>query len=143
LESSQIILQISLLFDAGLVVLIWMVQLVVYPSFIYYKPENLIRWHQKYTAGIAVVVIPLMLAQLVLAIVTIFYQPNFTSIFTLVIVLFLWIFTFLSFAPLHFKISEGKHNQKLLHLLVKRNWLRTFLWSALLIFHLVLYASLL
>jgi hypothetical protein len=139
LDSSQIILQISLLVDIGLVVLIWMVQLIVYPSFTFYNPKNLIEWHQKYTTGIAVVVIPLMLTQLILAIVAIFYQPNFTAIFTLLIVLFLWIFTFLSFAPLHFKISEGVHNQKLLQLLIRRNWIRTFLWSSLFLFHLILY----
>jgi hypothetical protein len=139
LDASKIILQIFLLVDVALVVLIWMVQLIVYPSFTYYKPKNLIEWHQKYTTGIAVVVIPLMLAQLVLAIVTVFYQPNFTAISTLVIVLFLWIFTFLSFAPLHFKISEGKHNQQLLQLLIQRNWIRTFLWSSLFLFHLIMY----
>jgi|TARA_B110000908_G_scaffold77568_1_gene93251 hypothetical protein len=139
LDSSQIILQISLLVDIGLVVLIWMVQLIVYPSFTYYNPKNLIEWHQKYTTGIAVVVIPLMLTQLVLAVVAVFYQPNFTAIFTLLIVLFLWIFTFLSFAPLHFKISEGVHNQKLLQLLIRRNWIRTFLWSSLFLFHLMIY----
>jgi hypothetical protein len=139
LDASKIILQIFLLVDVALVVLIWMVQLIVYPSFTYYKPKNLIEWHQKYTTGIAVVVIPLMLAQLVLAIVAVFYQPNFTAISTLVIVLFLWIFTFLSFAPLHFKISEGKHNQKLLQLLIQRNWMRTFLWSSLFLFHLIMY----
>ena len=114
MDYSQIIFQISILVDVGLVVLIWMVQLIVYPSFPYYKTENLIEWHQKYTTGIAVVVIPLMLTQLVLAVVAVFYQPNFTAISTLLIVLFLWIFTFLSFAPLHFKISEGKQNKKLL-----------------------------
>jgi hypothetical protein len=139
LDSSQIILQISLLVDVGLVVLIWMVQLIVYPSFTYYKPKNLIEWHQKYTTGIAAVVIPLMTAQLVLAIVAVFYQPNFTALSTLLIVLFLWIFTFLSFAPLHFKISEGTHNQKLLQLLIQKNWIRTFLWSSLFLFHLILY----
>ena len=141
MDYSQIILQISLLVDVGLVVLIWMVQLVVYPSFTHYKSENLIEWHQKYTTGIAVIVIPLMLAQLVLAVVAVFYQPNFTAIFTLLIVLFLWVFTFLSFAPLHFKISEGKPNQQLLQLLIRRNWIRTFLWSGLLIFHLLRYTS--
>ena len=137
MDYSQIISQTTLLIDAGLVVLIWMVQLVVYPSFTYYPPKNLIEWHQKYTTGIAVIVIPLMLAQLVLAIVAVFYQPNFVSLFTLLIVIFLWIFTFISFAPLHFKISEGKPNQQLLQLLIRRNWIRTFLWSSLFLFHLI------
>ena len=137
MDYSQIISQTTLLIDAGLVVLIWMVQLVVYPSFTYYPPKNLIEWHQKYTTGIAVIVIPLMLAQLVLAIVAVCYQPNFVSLFTLLIVIFLWIFTFISFAPLHFKISEGKPNQQLLQLLIRRNWIRTFLWSSLFLFHLI------
>jgi hypothetical protein len=141
LAYSQIILQISILVDAGLVVLIWMVQLIIYPSFTYYKSENLIEWHQKYTSRIAVVVVPLMLAQLALALVAVFLAFNFTTIFTLLIVLSLWIFTFLSFAPLHFKISEGHTNQNLLKLLMQRNWIRTFFWSLLLVFHLIIYIS--
>ncbi|PQB08991.1 hypothetical protein BST83_01170 [Polaribacter filamentus] len=141
LDYSQIILQISLLVDAGLVVLIWMVQLIIYPSFTYYKSENLIKWHQKYTNSIAIVVVPLMLSQLTLAIVAVFLKQNFTTILTLLIVLFLWIFTFLSFAPLHFKISEGNTNQKLLKLLIQRNWIRTFFWSLLLVFHIIIYIS--
>nr|WP_104808299.1 hypothetical protein [Polaribacter filamentus] len=141
MDYSQIILQISLLVDAGLVVLIWMVQLIIYPSFTYYKSENLIKWHQKYTNSIAIVVVPLMLSQLTLAIVAVFLKQNFTTILTLLIVLFLWIFTFLSFAPLHFKISEGNTNQKLLKLLIQRNWIRTFFWSLLLVFHIIIYIS--
>jgi hypothetical protein len=31
---------IRLLFDAGLFVLIWMIQLSVYPSFLYYEKQN-------------------------------------------------------------------------------------------------------
>jgi hypothetical protein len=127
--------QISLLIDAGLVVLIWMVQLIVYPSFKYYKPENLLIWHQKYTDRLAVIVIPLMLSQLVFAIFNAFNLVTFTSIFTLSIVLFLWIFTFLGFVPLHSKISDGNANQRILNLLIQRNWIRTFLWTALLLFH--------
>lgn len=137
----QIILQLSVLIDAGLVVLIWMVQLIIYPSFVYYQPEDLIKWHQKYTTRIAFVVVPLMLAQLVLAIAAVFFIIDFTSIFTLLVVAFLWIFTFLSFAPLHFKISEGITSEKLLQLLIQRNWIRTFFWSILFIFHLLNYIS--
>ncbi|TXD65407.1 hypothetical protein ESX12_10855 [Polaribacter glomeratus] len=137
MDYSQIIVQISILVDAGLVVLIWMVQLIIYPSFTYYKSEDLIKWHQKYTNRIAVIVVPLMLSQLAFAIVAVFLNLSFTTIITLLIVLFLWIFTFVSFAPLHFKISEGNTNQKILKLLIQRNWIRTFLWSVLLVLHLI------
>jgi hypothetical protein len=139
LDYTALILQISLLIDAGLVVLIWLVKLIIYPSFTYYKAENLFKWHQKYTTRLAFVVIPLMLSQLVLAIVAVFYQFNLINICCLLIVLFLWLFTFVSFAPLHFKISEGKTNQSVLQLLIRRNWIRTFFWSFLFIIHLTEY----
>ncbi len=125
--------------DAGLVVLIWMVQLIVYPSFTYFNKENLIAWHQKYTTEIAIIVVPLMLTQLILGIITVYIDANLVTITTLLIVLFLWVFTFLGFAPLHFKISEGKSNQKLLLLLIQRNWTRTFLWSGLFLLHIWMY----
>jgi hypothetical protein len=142
LDYTTLILQISLLVDAGLVVLIWLVQLIIYPSFTYYSAENLLKWHQKYTTRLAFVVIPLMLSQLVLAIVAVFYELNMVNICSLLIVLFLWLFTFISFAPLHHKISEGDTNQSILQLLIRRNWIRTFFWSFLFIVHLIGYISL-
>ena len=46
----------ALLVDAGLVVLIWMVQLIIYPSFLHYD-NNLVEWHHKYTSRIALIVV--------------------------------------------------------------------------------------
>ncbi len=133
LEYSQIISKISLLVDGGLVVLIWVVQLVIYPSFMYYHSKKLIEWHKIYTNRIAIIVIPLMLLQLIIAITTIFLNFNLQTLTVLIIVFFLWMYTFLGFAPLHFKISKGKHNLKLIQILIQRNWLRTFLWTVLLV----------
>ena len=142
MDYTALILQTSLLVDVGLVVLIWMVQLIVYPSFTYYQPANLFKWHQQYTTRLPFVVIPLMLSQLVLAIVAVFYEVNIINCCCLLIVLFLWIFTFTSFAPLHHKISEGNTNQSILQLLIRRNWIRTFFWSFLFIIHLIAFISL-
>ena len=50
--------------DFGLLVLIWMVQLVVYPGFKYYQRERLLEWHARYTSRISYIVGPLMLGQL-------------------------------------------------------------------------------
>jgi len=135
LECQEIIAQVSTIVDGGLVVLIWMVQLIIYPSFLYYQPKNLFTWHQKYTGRIAIVVVPLMLLQLAIAFYDIFYQFNALNTMRFLIVSFLWIFTFTSFAPLHFKISQNKFDENLLQLLIKRNWMRTFLWSVLMVFH--------
>lgn len=129
----DIIVQISLLVDAGLVVLIWMVQLIVYPSFLYYQPKDLVSWHQKYTNRIAVIVAPLMLLQLAFAFYGIFYLFDALHTMRFLIVVFLWIFTFTSFVPLHFKITANNFDTQLLKLLIQRNWMRTFLWCVLLV----------
>lgn len=130
----QIIAVVQLIVDFGLVVLIWMVQLIVYPSFKYYQKQDLIVWHQKYTKRIALIVVPLMLLQLGIAVFNILYQFNSNTLITFLVLIVLWVFTFTSFAPLHFKITEGKFDENLLELLIKRNWMRTFLWTFLFIF---------
>ncbi|MFT6745260.1 MAG: hypothetical protein ACJAR8_001821, partial [Bacteroidia bacterium] len=61
-----------LIVDFGLVVLIWMVQLIVYPSFLFYKDTELITWHTKYTPRITKIVAPLMFAQLSLSVFGLF-----------------------------------------------------------------------
>lgn len=121
--------QIRLLLDFGLVVLIWMVQLVVYPSFKYYAPTDLIRWHQKYTVGIAYLVIPLMIGQLFVSGFQVYETLTFYSIGSFILVLSLWAITFSIFVPLHGKIKSNSFIPKDLHLLEKRNWIRTLLWN--------------
>jgi hypothetical protein len=57
------VLIIRLLLDFGLVVLIWLVQLVIYPGFKFYSPSNLALWHKIYTGRIGVAVVPMMVWQ--------------------------------------------------------------------------------
>ncbi|MEO1009857.1 MAG: hypothetical protein AAFX53_01035 [Bacteroidota bacterium] len=56
---------LRLLCDFGLVVLIWSVQLIIYPSFQFYNPIELLLWHGIYVHRITYVVLPLMVGQLV------------------------------------------------------------------------------
>lgn len=135
----QLIPLSQLIIDFGLVILIWMVQLIVYPSFLHFDFKNLVAWHQKYTQRISIIVIPLMLMQLAIAIFKVYFHLNFLTLTTLAVILFLWLFTLLKFAPVHLIISEGKHDEKILRALVIRNWWRTFLWSALFVYNLTLY----
>ena len=120
-----------LLVDFGLLVLIWMIQLIIYPSFLYYKKENLVVWHRKYTPLISHIVGPLMLLQLAIAIYQITYEINFFNILSLGIISLVWISTFLQFVPIHNIISKGLANKEMLVSLVKKNWTRTLLWSIL------------
>lgn len=122
---------IRLLFDAGLFVLIWMVQLVVYPSFSFYNSNNLKRWHDKYTKQITFIVMPLMLGQLATVGVQLWQNVTWYTVLSGVLVLLLWGSTFLKFVPLHNRIATGDFDERTLNDLVRFNWGRTVLWSVL------------
>ena len=120
-----------LLFDSGLLVLILMVQLIIYPSFLHYPLKSLITWHNIYTKKIAIVVIPLMLGQLSVSILQVFEKQVFDTLSYATIVIFLWGITLFKFAPMHNVISQGSVNEKFLNKLVRLNWIRTILWFLL------------
>jgi hypothetical protein len=120
-----------LVLDVGLLVLIWMIQLIVYPSFLFYTAKELIAWHKIYTKAIALIVIPLMLGQLGIAIYQVFLVQNTYTLTSIVLVVFLWGITLLKFAPMHQQISEGNTHVQLLKKLVQINWIRTLIWTIL------------
>lgn len=117
--------------DFGLVILIWMVQLVVYPGFLYYEKQDLVKWHTIYTQKITFVVAPLMFAQTGI----IAYQnlSNF-SLFTIlsgIICASLWALTFFEAIPLHQKIDQSINLKSTCENLVRINKKRTALWTVL------------
>ena len=120
-----------LILDFGLCILIWMVQLIVYPSFLFFSDNNLFTWHKTYTKAIALIVIPLMLGQLGIVIYQVFLIQNAYTLTSIVLVVFLWGITLLKFAPMHQQISEGNTHEKLLKKLVQNNWIRTLIWTIL------------
>ncbi|AXT62729.1 hypothetical protein D1816_21080 [Aquimarina sp. AD10] len=120
---------IRLLFDFGLLILIWHVQILIYPSFSYYKAEGLRQWHKKYVLRITYIVMPLMIGQLSLAIVQSFHKLGSYEIGSLTIISIIWLSTFLQFVPMHSKISFGDTDHQMLSTLIRKNWLRTVLLS--------------
>ena len=120
-----------LVLDVGLLVLTWMIQLIVYPSFLFYTPKELVTWHKIYTKAIALIVIPLMLGQLGITIYQVFLEQNTYTSTSIVLVVFIWGITLLKFAPMHQQISEGNTHEQLLKKLVQINWIRTIIWTIL------------
>jgi hypothetical protein len=56
--------ELRTLLDFGMVVVLWLVQLVIYPSFLTCDPARFVDWHRTYTSRVAWVIIPIMFAQL-------------------------------------------------------------------------------
>lgn len=118
-----------LLIDFGLVMLAWMVQLVIYPSFVYYAPADIKRWHTLYTKRISVLVIPLMLGQLLLHGMLLALQPNAVSIISVLLIALVWASTYFQAVPLHNMIADNPDTKTIAHKLEKANRLRTLAWT--------------
>lgn len=130
---------IRLLFDIGLVVLIWLVQLIIYPSFLFYERNNLKRWHYNYTKKITYIVLPLMMGQFIIAVIHLFNDFSIFSLGSFLIIVSLWIITISIFIPLHNKVSTDHFNQSIINKLTRLNWIRTLLWSGLFVLNLLHY----
>ena len=120
---------IRLICDTGLLILIWIVQLIIYPSFSYYKHEDLFKWHEIYTKRIAVIVIPLMFGQVITSSIQVYTNLDFYTITSSLLVIGVWLSTFLIFVPLHTNLSKREEVELSIKKLKLHNWQRTVLWS--------------
>lgn len=128
------------LVDFGLFMLIWMVQLIAYPSFRFFQKSDLYPWHEYYTKVITFFVVPLMFSQLGLHLYGMI-KSNFhwIQITSFVMIIVAWLITFLKAVPLHTQISGGQNLPESIANLIRVNWLRTVLWT--LVFMLSMWGS--
>ena len=115
--------------DFGLVVLIWMTQLVVYPSFTYFSENDLVNWHTRYTAAVSIMVMPLMLSQVALHGLGLVQDFAWIKVGAAVLIGLAWVNTFFYAVPLHNQIAAQQDVALASKGLVSVNWIRTVLWS--------------
>ncbi len=121
--------------DFGLMILIWMVQMLIYPSFKYFDKEGLAKWHKIYAGNMGLIVAPMMFIQVYLAY---HFWKNFpdmfaTNIMYTILVVLTWIATFLFFIPMHAAIDKNPEDLVLLKKLTTYNWMRVLLWTAIVV----------
>ena len=117
------------LIDFALLILAWLVQLIIYPSFQEVEEKKFHTWHIRYKKLIGVFVIPLMLSQLSLSIFlsVISIQPLY--ILHSVFILLVWLSTFFQAVPIHNALEKNAYDKTKVRSLVKANLPRTILWS--------------
>ncbi len=109
--------------------LIWYVQLVHYPSFKFVSTSNFGDFHNFHSLRTGFIVMPVMCTELITSgILT--WQTSFISLQAIgfYLVLLNWLSTFTLSVPTHAKLSNGK-DDKLIRHLVLTNWPRTVLWT--------------
>lgn len=115
--------------DTGLFTLVWIVQLLLYPSFRHTAAHAFPEWHSNHGRRIGFVVIPLMLAQLGLAIVQSIAAPSALQVAGLVLILTAWVATFTLSVPCHRRLARVGKDPETIERLIRTNWVRTAAWT--------------
>jgi hypothetical protein len=119
---------IQFLISGLLTGLIWIVQIVHYPSFRFIDSIRFKDFHKFHSFRISLIVVTLMLSELGLGIFWIFEERNFFSYTNFAFLIIIWIGTFLLSVPIHSQLSFT-FDLDLIDRLVNTNWLRTIAWS--------------
>ena len=108
--------------------LIWVIQLVHYPSFYFIERNRFVEFENFHTRSIGFIVAPLMVIELLVGICLCIINPDSLNLIKLGVVCGVWLVTFLLSVPIHSRLSL-KFSAKEVSRLIKTNWARTILWS--------------
>lgn len=109
--------------------LIWLIQLIHYPSFKFINPMQFTEFHRFHTNTITFIVGPVMTIELFSGVYLLFQQKS-NPIVTINIIglILIWATTAFMSVPNHTKLSLG-FNETTASYLVLTNWIRTTIWS--------------
>ncbi len=128
-----------LIFSAIMVGVIWVIQLVHYPSFHFIDKAIYDSFQKFHMNKISIIVIPVMILELATGfLLLIGNSKNILIIISFGILILIWGITGLFFSDAHGKLISG-YNELIVNKLVSMNWIRTALWTFKMI--LLLYLS--
>lgn len=122
---------IHLIATAMMVGVIWIVQLVHYPSFRFVDSEQFKEFSLFHQQKITYIVAPVMVLEILTGLYLLPSQ-NIIFIASMLMLLGVWLVTFFYSVKEHNILLSGKDEQSI-ERLVKTNWMRTLLWSARLV----------
>ena len=126
---------LHLIATSVMVGVIWVIQLVHYPSFHFVELKQYTTFQRFHMARISYVVIPAMLTELFTLILVVISmdQIDILVLASAILLIFIWLMTAVFFSGVHQKLTLG-YDQTVVDKLVKLNWGRTLLWTLRLLF---------
>jgi hypothetical protein len=113
----------------GLLLLIWIVQIIIYPGLDRIPSKDFADYHRWYVKRISAIVLPLMILEVIITIGWLKLENySIYSTITGFSVIIIWLSTFLLQVPIHKRLQSGKDNECISRL-VCTNWIRTIAWS--------------
>jgi len=122
------LMMFNLALSWGLLILIWLVQVIIYPGFHRIPPDIFIDYHRWYVNRISGIVLPLMISEAGMTIWWLLDAGTPGAFISIVLVVIVWSSTVLLLVPIHNRLTSGK-KEVLIRRLVATNWIRTIAWS--------------
>ena len=121
---------IHLIATSVMVGVIWVIQLVHYPSFHFIELKQYTTFQRFHMSRISYVVIPAMLTELFTLILIVISMDQIDTLVlaSAILLMFIWLMTAVFFSGVHQKLTLG-YEQTVVDKLVKLNWGRTLLWT--------------
>ena len=121
---------LHLIATSVMVGVIWIIQLVHYPSFHFIELKQYTTFQRFHMSRISYVVIPAMLTELFTLILIIISMDQIDTLVlaSAILLIFIWLITAVFFSGVHQKLTLG-YDQTVVDKLVKLNWGRTLLWT--------------
>ena len=132
------ILLFQIVINVYLLGVIIMTQFITYPTFLIIDKNSFNKYHRKYVNIISIIVAPAMVLEIISLIVLVYLSKDFLLVKSLILLLCIWLTTFIIMVPSH-NILSRKSDSKEIKKLININWVRTFLWSVKLIVMLIIY----
>ena len=128
----ELLLKVNFISTSVMVGVIWVIQLLHYPSFHFINDQKYIEFQHFHMQRISFIVVPVMLIELASALLLAYFFESSLTIILLALLLGIWGITFIFFTNMHQKLTNG-YDRANVDSLVKINWSRTALWSLRLI----------
>ena len=119
-----------LIFTSIMTGVIWVIQIVHYPSFHFIEKELYTAFQKFHMNKISIIVIPIMLAELITGMMLFLDKSskNPFLIISFVILVLIWLITGVFFSKAHKELMTG-YQELVVNQLVVMNWIRTLLWT--------------
>ena len=124
----EILSEVHFLSTSLMVGIIWVIQLLHYPSFHFIKESDYVEFQHFHMQRISFIVVPAMIIELLSGFMLVYYFRSNLLILCLIILLFIWLITFVFFTKLHQSLLGG-YDKIIVDKLVQINWSRTILWT--------------
>ena len=120
--------KINFISTSFMVGVIWVIQLLHYPSFHFINDQKYVDFQHFHMQRISFIVIPAMLVELASGLLLAYFFRSSLTIILLAFLLGIWGITFIFFTNIHQNLTNG-YDHSIVDRLIQINWSRTALWS--------------